>query len=369
MIAGIDKDSGCRETYINNNQNEFLDLVPPEYLCHDMFAYSHDFPSGEQHIIADRLNSLIRQYQGHAPDLPLLFAICAPCQSFTKFVQRNLTDDRTKSRVRDRLLISQTVPLIRRFKPDMVLTENVAGIRRGRHAGIWMSFVNQLSELGYSVGEQVVCASRFGVPQRRKRSILLAVRNPTRTLEIEVPQMDGDATATSVQEAIGHLDPLQPGQASLQDANHRCRRVSDLNQKRLRSVKPGESNLVFADTPYGDLTLPCHRRMESNGNRGFGDVYTRMHPDRPSPTITTRFYSISNGRFGHYDPAQPRGLSLREGAILQGFPGDYVFHEKSMDATARMIGNAVPPPLSRFFADHLITAWDSVCSDREEVRP
>ena len=125
------------------------------------------------------------------------------------------------------------------------------------------------------------------------------------------------------------------------------------------SVKPGESNFGFAEIEYdgGDLSLPCHRRLDEKGKRGFGDVYTRLHPNRPAPTITTRFISISNGRFGHYDESQVRGLSLREGAALQSFPDDYEFYGKGMDNVSRMIGNAVPPKLSEYMAGWLLDLW------------
>ncbi|MBZ0229230.1 MAG: DNA cytosine methyltransferase, partial [Bauldia sp.] len=90
------------------------------------------------------------------------------------------------------------------------------------------------------------------------------------------------------------------------------------------------------------------------GDRCFTDVYTRMRPDRPSPTITTKCHSISNGRFGHYAASQVRGISLREAAALQSFPDDYVFYPiDQIEPIARMIGNAVPPRLARFFAGYL----------------
>ena len=150
---------------------------------------------------------------------------------------------------------------------------------------------------------------------------------------------------------------LRAGERSKDVANHVCQNLIEVNRHRLMSVKPGEPNRGFSDTPYGDLSLPCHRRLAAKGKRGFGDVYTRMHPDRPAPTLTTRFPSVSNGRFGHYDEKQVRGLSLREGATLQSFRDDYRFHGESIDEIARMIGNAVPPALSAYMADWLLSLW------------
>ena len=91
----------------------------------------------------------------------------------------------------------------------------------------------------------------------------------------------------------------------------------------------------------------------------FTDVYTRMSGDRPSPTITTKCHSISNGRFGHYDTKQNRGISLREAAALQSFRDDYVFYpEDGVCTVARMIGNAVPPRLAQSFAEFSMTLLD-----------
>src|ERR1035438_6181342 len=109
------------------------------------------------------------------------------------------------------------------------------------------------------------------------------------------------------------------------------------------------------DLPDGDLTLDCHRKVNARlRDQCFGDVYTRMSPDRPSPTITTKCHSISNGRFGHYDVKQVRGISLREAAILQSFPSNYVFYPLDQNGpVASMIGNAVPPKLAVYFSRYL----------------
>ena len=218
----------------------------------------------------------------------------------------------------------------------------------------------ELRNRRYAVGEDRVCASRFGVPQYRRRSVLLAIRNETGRIPMTdptVPDEDPDASILSARDAIDHLPVLEPGERSDDVSDHVCRDLTEVNRHRLMSVKPGEPNSGLSATPFGDLSLPCHRRLAAKGHSGFGDVYTRMHPDRPAPTLTTRFHSISNGRFGHYDQEQVRGLSLREGATLQSFEDDYEFHGESMDAIARMIGNAVPPKLSAYMARWLLDVW------------
>jgi DNA (cytosine-5)-methyltransferase 1 len=112
------------------------------------------------------------------------------------------------------------------------------------------------------------------------------------------------------------------------------------------------------NTEFGDLSLKCHRDVNNKLRvRCFTDVYTRMHPGRPSPTITTKCHSISNGRYGHYDTTQNRGISLREAAALQSFPDNYVFYPTDqIDPVARMIGNAVPPKLAQYFASYLVNS-------------
>ena len=161
---------------------------------------------------------------------------------------------------------------------------------------------------------------------------------------------------------ISYVVPCQNSALLKQTTNHRTRTLSELNLRRLGSAKPGESNAYMERTDYGDLSLDCHKRVnERLQTRCFSDVYTRMHPNRPSPTVTTKCHSISNGRFGHYDPAQVRGISLREAAILQSFPDDYVFYPtEQIEPVARMIGNAVPPKLAAFYARYLA---NSLCDD------
>lgn len=358
VIAGIDKDEGCKKTYLHNNGNDTLDGDEPAFLALDMFPFSDDYPQGQRQEVWDRLEHLISIYRDEAPGVPLLFAICAPCQSFTKFVQRRMTPDRERGRERDQNLLAQTIPFIEKFSPEMVISENVVSIKTGKLSHVWSEFQGKLRDLGYAVGEDNVCASRFGVPQYRRRSVLIAYRSDRSgdlALNPIVPHYAPDAKQVSAREAIHHLPALEAGEERIDTANHMCRNLTDVNRRRLMSVEPGEPNFGFAETQFGDLSLPCHRRLEDKGKRGFGDVYTRIHPDRPAPTITTRFHSVSNGRFGHYE--QVRGLSLREGAALQSFPDDYEFYGEGMDGIARMIGNAVPPKLSAYMAKWLLDLW------------
>ncbi len=374
VIAGIDKDSRCERTFVENNANSAVDHCPPRFLHRDIFPRTRDFPGGEQRQLFTNLDSLIPYYRRKAPKIPLLFAICAPCQPFTRLShERMMTDERLDARARDANLLREACRFVNRYQPEMVLSENVAGIRDPKYGGIWEGFRRRLEQLGYVTGAKIVCTSRFGIAQFRKRSILIAVRRDVvRTdrladimgTEMLVPEADPDAGIVSVAQAISHLPPLSAGEAHPDLPNHRARALSDINFKRLAAAKPGQSNLYMETTEHGDLTLPCHRRAEKKfETRCFTDVYTRMRPDRPAPTITTRCHSVSNGRFGHFDVRQVRAISLREAAILQSFPDDYVFYpEDELEPIARMIGNAVPPRLASFFAGFLVGSLDkSAC--------
>jgi DNA (cytosine-5)-methyltransferase 1 len=366
VIAGVDKDAVCERTFVENNSNTTLDKRPPYYLCRDIFPTSRSHPEGEQAKLEKELDQLIAKYRKLAPGVPLLFAICAPCQPFTTLARKELSESRIKKRRRDKNLLSEALKFVRRFRPDIVLSENVAGISDPKFGGIWESFSSGLRKSGFAVGSDVVCASNFGVPQYRKRSILVAVRKTkgkgpaVKSGTILIPLSSISGAPVSVAEVLSHLPPIRAGEQHSEIPNHRARTLSDTNLKRISSAQPGESNSYLASTPYGDLSLPCHRRVKKRLKIAcFTDVYTRMSPDRPSPTITTKCHSISNGRFGHFDTKQARGISLREAAALQSFKDNYVFYpEDGVCTVARMIGNAVPPLLAKSFADFSISLLD-----------
>jgi DNA (cytosine-5)-methyltransferase 1 len=367
VIAGVDKDERCAETYRKNNSNVSIDRCYPQFLQRDIFPATDEYPGGQQHELIDDLERLVPHYRTLAPTAPLLFAICAPCQPFTKLSKKTLSDDRKLGRERDSNLLREAASFVERFEPDLVLSENVAGIKDAKYGGVWDDFRRRLEELGYATGSKVVCTSKFGVPQFRKRSILVAVRHElvrTERLtdllnnELLVPERDPNAPLVSVAEAIGHFPPIEAGEMHNALPNHRARTLSELNLRRIASAKPGQSNKYMENTEFGDLSLKCHRDVNRKLRmRCFTDVYTRMHPGRPSPTITTKCHSISNGRYGHYDTSQNRGISLREAAALQSFPDNYVFYPTDrVDPIARMIGNAVPPKLAQYFASYLVNS-------------
>lgn len=364
VIAGIDKDARCRETFVANNANTTWDRKAPMFLHRDIFPRTSDYPNGEKKELTADLEEVMLRHRRRAPNVPLLFAICAPCQPFTRLSRKELSEKRKAGREKDRNLLREAATFVARYQPDMILSENVAGIKDPKYGGVWDHFRKRLEKLGYATGSKVVCASRFGIPQFRKRSILIAVRREfvlserfadIMQLELLVPEADPNEPIRTVSEVIDHLPRIKAGQTHREVPNHRARALSELNLKRISSAKPGQSNSYMESTAHGDLTLNCHRKVNARlGDRCFTDVYTRMRPDRPSPTITTKCHSISNGRFGHYDTSQLRGISLREAAALQSFSDDYIFYPTDqIEPVARMIGNAVPPRLAQFFASYL----------------
>ena len=214
VICGIDKDEDNRATCQRNNRNTRLCNDEPRFLAFDMLPRRPDYPQGQQHDVLDSLRELIPHHRQMVPEVPLMFVICAPCQSFTRFVQRRMTVDRTQSRDRDLNLLSQTIAFAAEFQPEMVISENVASIKTGEYRHIWNDFQKQSRTLGYAVSEDRVCAARFGVPQFRRRSVLLALRIENGRgpgLSLEVPDRDPEAPLRSAREAIDHLPPLVAG--------------------------------------------------------------------------------------------------------------------------------------------------------------
>jgi DNA (cytosine-5)-methyltransferase 1 len=205
---------------------------------------------------------------------------------------------------------------------------------------VFQDFVDTLKRLGYKVWFDVVDSSRYGVPQTRRRMVLLASRHG----EIEMISPT-HSKAKTVKQAIGHLRPLSAGESAPRDKLHVASTLSATNLKRIRASKPGGT---WRDWPE-DLIANCHR---ADSGRSYAGVYGRMEWDKPAPTMTTQCYGFGNGRFGH--PDQDRAISLREAAILQGFPRNYAFipenGEVSFTVLGRLIGNAVPVDLGRAIA-------------------
>lgn len=252
-----------------------------------------------------------------------------------------MNTDKTKSS-ETRLLLDDFQGFVDYYRPGYIFIENVPGLQKDPDSPLG-KFKAFLTESGYVFDENIINAKYFGVPQNRRRYVLIATRIKQ---TISLPK-ENKKNIKTVRDAIGDYSKFYPILAGYKDKSsfiHTSADLSVINKKRLQQVPlNGGSRESWDD----DLQLECYKSHE-----GHTDVYGRMHWDRPSPTITTRFCSISNGRYGH--PEQLRAISLREGAMLQSFPEDYVFYSESQGVIAKMIGNAVPPQFAALIGSKLI---------------
>ncbi len=268
------------------------------------------------------------------PDLPRILIGCAPCQPFSAY-SRNNQDMKWK-------LLSDFARLVAGAKPDVVTMENVPRLQTFKGGSVFRQFLKTLDELDYQTRWSVLYCPDFGVPQTRSRLVLVASRLGEPSLPVPTLTVD---EYPNVRDAIGNLRPLEAGDCDDQDPLHRCSRMSRKNLKRIRASVPGGTWRDWDESLIAD----CHKVTTG---KNFYNVYGRMRWDKPSPTITAQFYAFGHGRYGH--PEQDRALSLREGALLQSFPPDYVFTQAGEEAiltrTGRQIGNAVPVVLARSIA-------------------
>jgi DNA (cytosine-5)-methyltransferase 1 len=259
-----------------------------------------------------------------------LLAGCPPCQGFSVLRTRNGAAQR---RDRRNGLIVEMLRFTRAFRPKAVMMENVPGL--SEHWS-FRALCRELRRLGYQVRWDVKDASRYGVPQRRKRLILVASRG------FEIALAQEAKTVRTVRQAIGHLRKAGKSRDALHNLReNRTAKVRDL----IRAIpKDGGSR---GDLPR-QRQLACHKR-----SNGFTDIYGRMAWDEPSPTITGGCFNPSKGRFLH--PRDNRAITLREAALLQTFPGRYRFPTKaSKEAVALMIGNALPPAFIERHATQIV---------------
>ena len=311
VAAGIDIDPSCRFPFEENNSAIFLER--------DVGTLDPD--------------EVIRHYGG--ADLTLL-AGCAPCQPFSTYSRSG----RNREYESQWPLVSAFGRLVRRIKPDLVTMENVPQL--ADHT-VFEELLQSLA--GYHKWWSIVECAALGVPQTRKRLVLLASRLGCDALELTPV----DSPTQSVRATIASLAPLQAGQSHPADPLHMAPSLSPLNLRRIRASRPGGT---WRDWPP-ELQAACHRKTTG---ATYPSVYGRMEWDRPAPTITTQCFGYGNGRFGH--PEQDRAISLREAAMLQTFPEAYAFAPAGtpikFNKMGRLIGNAVPVKLGEAIAQSLI---------------
>ena len=319
LAAGIDIDEACRFPYEQNNGAPFLRKDVGK-------------------LTAKEIEDLF------LPGAKRVLVGCAPCQPFSTYNQKN-EDPNWK-------LLHAFGDIIEASLPDVVSMENVPRLLAFRGGAVFDAFVAKLRASDYHVVWDVLYGPDFGLAQTRSRLVLLASRLGPIALPTPTHETENHRT---VREEIGDLPSLAHGEVDDSDPLHRASRLSETNARRIASAKPGGTWRDWDD----DLVADCHKVKTG---KGYSSVYGRMSWTAPSPTITTQFYGFGNGRFGH--PDQNRALTLREGALLQGFPREYQFSRPGeaihFKRIGRLIGNAVPVHLASAIARAVKAHLESV---------
>ena len=302
VVAGLDNDPSCEYSYKINNNCDFI--------LADITKYN--FKKMKKFYSKNSIKVLIG---------------CAPCQPFSShnYKVKNKNFDSQWS------LIDYFVKAIKILNPHIISMENVKGVTK---ANVFKKFVRNVRRLGYQLNYEVINCADYGVPQNRKRLVLLG----SKFGEIEIPKKThSKKNHIVIRKFIKNLPKLKAGQISKKDPIHRTQNLSTVNIKRIQQSKPSGS---WKD--WDKSLLPnCYKRKSGNT---YTSVYGRMNWNNVSPTITTQFHIYGTGRFGH--PEQDRAISIREGALLQTFPKQYNFCKSaSLVTLGRHIGNAVPPKL------------------------
>ena len=312
VVAGVDNDKSCKYAFEKNNGAKFI----------------------SKNIARFTPKELRNLFRGASVRI---LVGCAPCQPYSSLSRRRLSKKEARKRWYP---LYRFMKLIKSVKPEIVSMENVPDLSNTRKYAVFGQFVETLGELGYAVSFRTVDASKYGVPQKRQRLVLLASRLGDISLVAETHTKENLKT---VRDVIKALPRLKDGAVDAIDPLHRASALSDKNKRRIAAT-PRNGGSAKSWTP--DLIPTCYRKK--TGKSYMVTVYGRMRWDDPAPTMTTHCTTLGTGRFGH--PSQNRAISLREAAIFQSFPKDYVFGEGSdvaITRTAKHIGNAVPVLLAR----------------------
>ncbi len=249
-----------------------------------------------------------------------------PCQDFSFATQKTKRVGQRASLVREYFRILELL------KPRAFLFENVPGLRTGMDGVYWDVVTEESKRLGYTLVNETLHAEDFGVPQRRRRLLVVGLKKSLGPFTFP----KGGASAPTVMETIGHLCPLNAGETSEHDLMHRARQHRPKTVAYLKTIPEGGA---WRDAKR---VLPCH--VDHNGHY---DVYGRIKGDEIAPTITGGCTNPSKGRFTH--PKQHRGLTVREAALLQTFPKDWTFCG-GIESQSLQVGNAVPVKLGEALA-------------------
>lgn len=311
VLAGIDYEPSCKETYEAN-------ITGAKFIEANVFD-----------LAETALETTLNLQRN---DDELLLIGCSPCQFWSI-----INTDRTKSAKSKNLLI-EFERFVKYFNPGYVVVENVPGVLRKKKESGLEDFIIWLEKNNYKVHFKIHNTNDFNVPQNRMRFTLIA----NRVSDTELKPIPETRRKPTVRDTIGVHNGFRKLQAGNKDPEN-INTVAGLQPicfERMQYIKKdGGNRFGFADIEH--LQLKCFRNRE----KSFKDTFGRLWWDRPSSTITTKFYAVSNGRFTH--PEEDRAISLGEGAALQSFPKEYQFYGSSIASIARLIGNAVPPEYAK----------------------
>ncbi len=313
VLAGIDIDPKVKDTYEKN--------IGAKFILKDIC----ELKESELSVLTGIEKN----------DDNLIMIGCSPCQ-YWSIIRTN----KEKS-LKSKDLLREFHRFVKYYNPGFVVVENVPGLeKKAKESGL-NEFVNDLKKRGYTVNYRIYDLNEYGVPQTRKRFSLIASRVVKNKIEPEKSEV-----RPTVRDAIGDPEKFPPVEAGFRDYDkrrfHSCAKLNGENLEAIKKTKPGGR--------------PAKKRKKFKG-KGFSDNYGRMEWDKPAPTITTKFISFSNGRFGH--PEQNRALSVREGAALQTFPDTFEFVTNSIIVAARIIGDAVPPEFAKRIGKAIIKALEN----------
>ena len=317
-VGAIDKDENAAQTYASN--------IGVEPIVGDITEFTAQ----------DLLNEF-----GVAPgELDVLIS-CAPCQGFSQ--HRNKHDIEHDER---NTLVSLSAELAVGMEPEFFVVENVPELIRGSKEKYWDRTYEILKQHDYLVDYDILNAADYGVPQRRRRAIIIA-RKAGRKAEIPSPTVDKQRT---VRDTIGDLPPVEAGETHTSDPMHRAPNHTQRIVEMLDLIpNDGGSWMDIPDEHQEEYWLDSMKKRAEKGDlKSFCDTYGRMHWDRPAGTITRKSSTPSCGRYVH--PEQNRNITVREAARLQSFPDTWEF-EGPYTSWYEQNGNAVPPKLANHLAN------------------
>lgn len=312
--------------------------------CLDTFRYNH---KNTRTLCGDirKLKSSDITKSATAPR-PTLVVGGPPCQGFSLSGPRNFYDERNR-------LYLEFLRVVRDLRPRGFIIENVPGLAGLFDGKVKERIIDEFSKLGYRVNAKILNASDYGVPQDRRRIIFVGLKNAM----FEFPEpthfngLENGGTPVNrrgkltVQDAIGDL-PLLNGDKGAEELSYKAR-----PQNEYQSTMRKGSRVIFnhVASNHTERTASIISLVPEGGNyknlpgrlrntRNFHIAWTRLHREKPSPTIDT-------GHRHHFHPTENRIPTVRESARIQSFPDKFRFLG-TKTSQYKQVGNAVPPLLA-----------------------